>query len=175
MPPPGRLRARYGAGLALAYLLTAAEVVAIVVSLSAQSVTDAQALLSRQNLIATVLLVAVGTAAVSVGGVLLIEPAVRLLQGAIGTWATCDGRDLTHWQSAILLTPWAVAAVVMLSLNADKGGARVMAVIAFAVMFGCHRDSVYRLPVHPERRSAGDDRYGRTSRTPRRVPGVRRG
>lgn len=136
MPPPGRLRARYGAGLALAYLLTAAEVVAIAVSLSAQSVTDAQALLSTQNLIATVVLVALGTAAVSVGGVLLIEPAVRLLESGdreLGSLRRV--RNLTHWQSAILLTPWGIAAAVMLSLNADKGGG-VMAVIAFAVMFG---------------------------------------
>jgi adenylate cyclase len=56
---PRSLLVRYAAGLAFAYLLTAAEVVAIVISVSGETVIGAQAVMSVKNLIATVALVVI--------------------------------------------------------------------------------------------------------------------
>ena len=62
---PRSLLVRYAAGLVFAYLLSAAEVVAIVVSVSGETVIGAQAVLSVKNLIATVAVVVVGTVTVA--------------------------------------------------------------------------------------------------------------
>ena len=67
---------RYATGLAFAYLLTAAEVVAIVISVSGETVVEAQSVLSGQNLIATVAIVIVGTATVWASGVALVARAL---------------------------------------------------------------------------------------------------
>jgi adenylate cyclase len=69
---PRSLLVRYAAGLAFAYVLSAAEVVAIVISVSRETVIEAQSVLSGQNLIATVAIVIVGTATVWASGVALV-------------------------------------------------------------------------------------------------------
>src|SRR6185312_10879841 len=66
---------RYAAGLAFAYLLTAAEVVAIVISVSRETVIEAQSVLSATNLIATVAIVIVGAVTVWLSGVAMVARA----------------------------------------------------------------------------------------------------
>jgi hypothetical protein len=68
---------RYAAGLAFAYLLTAAEVVAIVISVSRETVIEAQSVLSATNLIATVAIVIVGTVTVWLSGVAMVARALH--------------------------------------------------------------------------------------------------
>jgi adenylate cyclase len=114
------LLVRYAAGLAFAYLLSAAEVVAIVVSVSGETVIGAQAVMSLTNLIATVAIVVVGTVTVTAGGVAI---------------ANRRPLNVTRRQSVILLLPWAVAAAVMIPLNVN-GGVRIETLIISAILFG---------------------------------------
>ena len=127
---PRSLVVRYAAGLAFAYLLSAAEVVAIVISVSRETVIEAQSILSATNLIATVAIVIVGTVSVWLSGVALV---VRALDRE--TIPRRKPPNITRRQSAILLTPWALAAAVMIPLNID-GGLRVLILLVSAVMFG---------------------------------------
>jgi adenylate cyclase len=134
---PSDLRVRYGAGLAFAYLLSAAEVVAIVISVSGQTVTDAQSVLSGKNLIATVAIVVAGTVIASVGGVAMVAPVLRRLDSGRDS-VTRDQRkplNITRRQSVALLVPWAIAACVMIPLNVDAG-IRVTLLVASAILFG---------------------------------------
>ena len=120
---PRSLVVRYAAGLAFAYLLSAIEVVAIVVSVSGESVIGAQAVMSQENLIATVAIIIVGTVAVWMGGGAIIKPRPGRSQ------------NITRRQSALLLAPWAAATVVLIPLNVD-GGARVTILLVSAMIFG---------------------------------------
>jgi adenylate cyclase len=122
---------RYAAGLAFAYLLTAAEVVAIVISVSRETVIEAQSVLSAMNLIATVAIVIVGTVSVGLSGVALVARALDRVGGKTAR----KPPNITRRQSAILLAPWALAAVVMIPLN-YTGGIRVLVLIASAISFG---------------------------------------
>jgi adenylate cyclase len=134
---PNDLRVRYGAGLAFAYLLSAVEVVAIVISVSGQTVTDAQSVLSTKNLIATVAIVVAGTVIASVGGVAMVAPVLRRLDSTQES-ITHDRRkplNITRRQSVVLLVPWAIAASVMIPLNLDAR-IRVTVLIAAAILFG---------------------------------------
>src|ERR1700754_827217 len=90
---------RYAAGLAFAYLLTATEVVAIVISVSNEAVIGAQAVLGLKNLVAIVAIIVLGTLSVWLGGVALVKQR--------------KAPNITKRQSAILLAPWVVTAVVM--------------------------------------------------------------
>ena len=134
---PRSLLVRYAAGLAFAYLLSAAEVVAIVISVSGETVVEAQSVLSGKNLVATVAIVIVGTVTVWMGGVALVARALHRASPARETTPPRQRKapNITRRQSAILLTPWAVAAVVMIPLNID-GGIRVAILIVSAIMFG---------------------------------------
>jgi hypothetical protein len=134
---PRSLLVRYAAGLAFAYVLSAAEVVAIVISVSRETVIEAQSVLSGQNLIATVAIVIVGTATVWASGVALVARALDRAGHARETVPPQQRKapNITRRQSAILLTPWGVAAVVMIPLNIG-GGIRVVILIVSAIMFG---------------------------------------
>jgi adenylate cyclase len=122
MRPPSLL-VRYAAGLAFAYLLSAVEVVAIVVSVSGESVIGAQAVMSTENLIATVAIIVVGTVTAWVAGLATVKPKRR------------KPPNITRRQSAILLTPWAIATVVLIPMNIG-GGVRVTTLLVSAMMFG---------------------------------------
>jgi class 3 adenylate cyclase len=119
------------AGLTFAYLLCAAEVVAIVISVSGEAVIGARAVLGPTNLVATVAIVIVGTISVWLSSVTLVG---RALDRA-GPTRQVKAPNITRRQSVILLTPWIVAAVVMIPLNSD-GGIRVLSLIASAILFG---------------------------------------
>jgi adenylate cyclase len=120
---PRSLLVRYAAGLAFAYLLSAIEVVAIVVSVSGESVIGAQAVMSPENLIATVSIIIVGTVAVWTGGVAIVKPRPG------------KSPNISRRQTALLLTPWAVATVVLIPLNIGAG-ARVTILLVSAMIFG---------------------------------------
>jgi adenylate cyclase len=129
---PRSLLVRYAAGLAFAYLLCAVEVVAIVVSVSGETVIGARAVMDLKNLIATVAIIVAGTAAVALGGVAMVTFA---FDRSDQHREARKPPNMTRRQSAILLIPWAVAAVVMIPLNIDTSY-RVMMLIISAVLFG---------------------------------------
>jgi adenylate cyclase len=120
---PRNLLVRYAAGLAFAYLLSAVEVVAIVISVSGESVIGAQAVMSTENLIATVGIIIVGTVVVWMAAVATVKPRQRKTP------------NISRRQSAILLAPWGIATVVMIPLNIG-GGVRVAILLVSAMMFG---------------------------------------
>jgi adenylate cyclase len=132
MRPPSLL-VRYAAGLAFAYLLSAVEVVAIVVSVSGEAVIGAQAVLGPKNLIATVAIIVIGTVSVSVGAVALVGRALR--RPAATAPERWTSPNITRRQSAILLTPWVLATAVMIPLNVASG-VRVETLILSAILFG---------------------------------------
>jgi len=127
---PRSLVVQYAAGLAFAYLLSAVEVVAIVVSVSGESVIGAQAVMSAENLIATVSIIIFGTLSVGLSGVALVAR-------ALNREATTPRKipNITRRQSVILLAPWGVASVVLIPLNVS-GGARVAILLVSAMLFG---------------------------------------
>src|SRR5262249_24843261 len=112
---------RYAAGLAFAYLLSAAEVVSIVISVSREAIIEAQSVLSPTNLIATIAIVIVGTGTVWLSGVALVARALNRLGLAQEGTVPRKPPNITRRQSAILLGPWALAAVVMIPLNFEGG------------------------------------------------------
>lgn len=126
------LLVRYAAGLTFAYVLSAAEVIAIVVSVSGEAVIGAQAVMSLKNLIATVGVVIVGTVTVSVGGVVMVAP---ILDREPAAPRRPKAPNITRRQSAILLTPWAVAALVLIPLNVHNS-VRVATLLVSAMLFG---------------------------------------
>jgi adenylate cyclase len=132
---PSDLRVRYGAGLAFAYLLTAAEVVAIVISVSGETVIGAQAVMSVKNLIATVALVAVGTVTVSVAGAAMVAPVLNRPDREPAAPHRRKTPNITRRQSASLMTPWVLAALVMIPLNLHDGF-RVGMLLSSAILFG---------------------------------------
>jgi adenylate cyclase len=132
---PRSLLVRYAAGLAFAYVLCAAEVVAVVISVSGEAVIGAQAILDLNNLIAAVVIVAAGTASVAMGGAAVVTRAFHNPDREREPAAPRKPPNITRRQSAVLLTPWVAAAAVMIPLNASSG-ARVEMLIISAVMFG---------------------------------------
>jgi adenylate cyclase len=127
----GSLLSRYAAGLAFAYLLTAAEVIAIVLSLSGRGVVTVE------NVITTAVLLGVGTTTVGVGAVLILAPSVRYLHA--GRTPTDAERRSTlktlRRQSAITVAPWVLTAAVLVPLNIDAG-TEAQVVIGSAILFG---------------------------------------
>jgi adenylate cyclase len=127
------LLVRYAAGLAFAYLLSAVEVVAIVISVSGETVIGAQTVLSGKNLVATLAIVVVGTASVWLSGVAVVARALH----RAGSETSSPGKapNITRRQSAILLTPWVLATIVFIPLNINEG-IRVLVLLVSAVIFG---------------------------------------
>ena len=128
---PRSLLVRYAVGLAFAYLLSASEVVAIVISVSGEAVIGAHGILGTKNLIAALAIVTVGTISVALSAVALVGRALR----RAGSARQRKSPNITRRQSAILLAPWALAAIVMIPLNIGDGG-RVLTLLASAVLFG---------------------------------------
>jgi class 3 adenylate cyclase len=128
---PAILRIRYAAGLTFAFLLTAAEVIAVVLSLGGRQV------ITIENLVTTVALVVGGTVLTTAGGAFIVAPSVRLLDSHRRP-TEHERRSvlkLTRRQSVLLLAPWAIAGAVLVPLNRNAGVV-VVSVVAAAVMFG---------------------------------------
>ncbi len=121
----------------MAFVLTAVEVVAIVVSLGDHAVAGAQSVFTEKNLIATVALVVAGAVSVAVGGILIVAPLVGW-QGS-GREPTAKERrtalNISWRQTVILSGPWWIATAVLIPMNL-KGGTGGALVIGFSIMFG---------------------------------------
>ncbi|MCK5751336.1 MAG: adenylate/guanylate cyclase domain-containing protein, partial [Mycobacterium sp.] len=128
---PRRLLVRYVAGLSWAYLLTLAEVVAIVMSLGGRSTWNAQ------GLVILAVQVIAGTTLVAVGATLTVRPTLRWLEsGSPPTDKQVrNASRITRRQAAITLAPWMLATAILIPLNHTAGAAALM-VIASTMLFG---------------------------------------
>lgn len=128
---PRRLLIRYAAGLTSAYVLTLAEVVAIVVSLAGRSVVTVG------NVITLTVVGLVGTATVALGAVLIVRPSLRWLDsGRPPTPAEIRTTAKTmRRQAAITLAPWLLTAAILVPLNLHAP-ATVFVVLTTALLFG---------------------------------------
>ncbi|AEV74400.1 family 3 adenylate cyclase [Mycolicibacterium rhodesiae NBB3] len=127
---PHRLLVRYAAGLTFAYLLTTAEVSALVISLTGRGRA------TPTIIVAAVGVIVVGAAIVAIGAVRIVRPALRWL----GTREpTDDERRLAlktmRRQSVITAAPWIVGAAVMIPLNLGAP-VELQVVVASAIIFG---------------------------------------
>lgn len=128
---PRRLLIRYATGLTSAYLLTVAEVVAIVVSLLGRSVV------TTANVITLVVVTAGGIVTVAAGAVMIVAPSLRWTSaGLTPTDAQLRAATkITGRQWAISAAPWIIAAAILVPLNLDARPA-VPIVMASAILFG---------------------------------------
>ncbi|KRE30649.1 cyclase [Mycobacterium sp. Soil538] len=128
---PRRLLTRYAVGLTTAYLLTVAEVVAIVGALGGRGVVTVG------NIVTLVVVVTVGTTTVGLGALAILRPSVRWLSAGrrptpaeIATTAKIIRR-----QAGIMAAPWLLTAAVLVPLNRDAE-ASVFVVITTTLLFG---------------------------------------
>lgn len=128
---PRSLLVRYAAGLASAYVLTLAEVVAIVVSLAGRRV------ITVGNVITLTAVGLVGTVTVALGAVLIVRPSLRWLDsGRPPTPAEIRTTARTmRRQAAITLAPWLLTAAILVPLNLHAP-ATVFVVLTTALLFG---------------------------------------
>jgi adenylate cyclase len=128
---PRRLLIRYTAGLTSAYVLTVAEVVAIVVSLIGHSIA------TSYNVITLVVVSILGTAAVAVGAVLIVAPSLRWVSAGLSP-TDAQVRTATKMmrrQTAVTLAPWVLTAAILVPLNRHAAPA-VLIIITSAILFG---------------------------------------
>jgi class 3 adenylate cyclase len=127
---PRRLLIRYSAGLTFAYLLTTAEVSALVISLTGRGRA------TPAVVIAAVAVIAAGTAIVAIGAVRIVAPSLKWL----GIREPTDDErrfalKTLRRQSAITAAPWFLGAAVMIPLNLGAP-AELQVVLASAIIFG---------------------------------------
>jgi adenylate cyclase len=131
------LALRYALGLTFAQLITAAEVVAVVISLSNQTSGATRSLLTQTNLAILTGLVVAAIVATVVGAYWNITPALRWFV----TGAKPDQRqqrdaiNMVRRQTIFLFATWAVSGLVMIVAN-RQGGPNTAAMIVVAVLFG---------------------------------------
>jgi class 3 adenylate cyclase len=127
---PRRLLVRYAAGLAFAYLLTAGEVIAIIVALSGRRV------ITPENVGTAVALVVVGTAATGVGARLILAPSMTWFGIREPTDAERGAALKTlRRQSAITVAPWILTSAALIPLILASP-TEVQAVVGSAILFG---------------------------------------
>ena len=128
---PRRLLIRYVAGLTSAYVLTVAEVIAIVAALIGRSVV------TTGNVITLVVVGVGGTATVAAGAVLNVAPSLRWMSAGL-TPTDAQVRAATkvmRRQYLITVAPWVLAAAILVPLNLGSGPAVLVALPA-AILFG---------------------------------------
>lgn len=138
--PPGTLRHtafRYCAGLVSAHLLTAAELVGVLVSLSRQTLIGTESLLTHANLVTLIIVIVVSTTAVGYGGYRNIAPSLRWFYA--GTEPDTAQRrfaiDIIRRQSVLLLVVWLISGTAFLIVNRDVGST-LAALMGLTVVFG---------------------------------------
>lgn len=128
---------RYCAGLISAHLLTAAELVGVLGSLSMQTLVGTDSLLTRANLINLSILVVLSTALVGYGGYRIIAPSLRWFDA--GTEPDDRQRraaiNLIRRQSVLLLAVWLLSGAAFLIVNRDLG-TTLVALMSLTVVFG---------------------------------------
>jgi hypothetical protein len=131
------LLARYTAWLAVAHLLTAAEVTAVVVSLGGHTTGPARTLVSDKNLTLAAAIIGVSTAAVVVSGVVILGPSLRWF--AAGLQPDPAQRrgvaGIVRRQMAALAGTWMAIGVVALLVNLHAGFSAAL-LITSAALFG---------------------------------------
>ena len=133
----GRIATRYVFALTGAQLLTAAEVAAVVISLSSQSFGETRKLLTGSNLVVLVVLIVASMAVTVAAALWNIRPSLRwFVTGAEPDEAQRrNAVNMVRRETAILLTTWAVGGGVLVVLNPDAGWAST-ALLVFGVLFG---------------------------------------
>jgi class 3 adenylate cyclase len=133
-----RLSLRYASGLVIAHLITVAEVVAVVVSLSGQTVSGAHTLLTRDNLVLLVIVVLVGAIATTVAGYCNVVPSLRWYLAGVDP--DPDQRrqaiNLVRRETGILLGTWIASAAVLIFANRHVGVGPALMIGATAVFGG---------------------------------------
>jgi class 3 adenylate cyclase len=131
------LLARYSAWLAVAHLLTAAEVSVVAVSLSGHTTGPAQTLVSDENLILAGALIGVSTVAVVASGVVILGPSLRwFAAGLQPNPAQCRGvAGMVRRQMAALAGIWMAIGAVALLANLHAGLSAAL-LLTSAVLFG---------------------------------------
>src|SRR3954454_3687982 len=135
-PLTGHVGIRYAAGLVFAHLLTAAEVVAVVISLCSQTFGGARVLLNQSNLVLLAVVMVAGTIAIGIAGYWSIAPSLRwYLVGGEPDAEQCRGAiNIVRFQTAILLGVWAISGVVLIVANREAGlGPAVLIAVSASV------------------------------------------
>jgi adenylate cyclase len=127
----------YAAGLACGHLIGTADAAAIVVPLHGQFARDAQAYFAPSSLIIVTVIVVLGTAAVAVGGVANLIPALRwyVRKQQPDPNQRRAAMRLVGRQSMILAAVWAASGVTYLLFNLDGLSALAVPTL-LAVVFG---------------------------------------
>ncbi|MCW2512926.1 MAG: transrane protein [Mycobacterium sp.] len=127
---------RYAVGLTFAHLLTIAEVLAVVWSLTGQTLGDTRALLTQTNMVLLGAVVAAGTVVVAIGGYRQIAPSLRWFLSA----TVPDDRqrrravNIVRQQFALLLVVWVASGVILLLPNLGSGpGPSLLIGLAIAI------------------------------------------
>ncbi len=131
------LSVHYATRLALAHLLACVATTAVVIPLGGGvPLAGARRFFTEQNVIASVLLVVLGTAAVAVGGVLNIAPTLRWFVAgrAPGPDERRAAMRLVARQSAVLSATWGVSGAIVVLLNIDWGAAVVVPTLIGVVL-----------------------------------------
>ena len=135
--PSARVWIGYAAGLTFAFLLTAGEVVAVVYSLSSETVDEAGILRAQRTLLIFIAVVVSGCLAAGLGGYRIIAPSLRWYTKGVNPDADQRRHPVTivRRQSALMLAIWAVGGVVLVTATLGAGS-RVTAVVGLAAAFG---------------------------------------
>jgi adenylate cyclase len=136
-PSAAGLALGYALGLIFAQLITAAEVAAVVISLSTQIGGAAGTLLTRTNLIILVGLLVFGLLATAAGGYWSITPSLRwFVAGAEPTpTQQRNAINIIRRQTAVLFGVWVICGAVLIVAN-PQGGASTLAMLVVAILFG---------------------------------------
>ncbi|MET0701454.1 MAG: adenylate/guanylate cyclase domain-containing protein [Mycobacterium sp.] len=132
-----RMGVAYAARLALAHVVSAIATALIVVSLSRNTAGDARALLTEQNLVTLIVLIAVSAVAGAAADVINVYPSLRwFADGETPTRAqTRAAIRIPARQTAVHLAVWIVSGAVFALVNLRLGPA-VAAVIGLVILFG---------------------------------------
>lgn len=113
------IAARYAAGRTFAHLLTAAEAVAVVVSLCLETFTQAKSLLTHDNLILLIVVVVIGTAVTAISAYTgIIDTARWYTAGQVPDETQRRAAiDIVRRQSFKVMTVWMLSGAVMIAGN----------------------------------------------------------
>ncbi|MDT5082238.1 MAG: adenylate cyclase [Mycobacterium sp.] len=136
-PSAAGLALGYALGLIFAQLITAAEVAAVVISLSTQLGGGAGTLLTRMNLIILVGLIVFGLVATAAGAYWTITPSLRwFVAGAEpNPEQQRNSINIVRRQTAILFGTWVICGAVLIAAN-PGGGPSTAAMLVVAILFG---------------------------------------
>lgn len=176
MPSRAKMLLRYAASLAVAQVLTTAEILIIAASLQLQSGTLTTS--STGRLITISALIVLSVALVAVGGVANLAPSSGwFLAGREPTqkerrWAM----DLANRQSLILTGAWFLSGTAFIVLNLDTGAATLI-IATMAMLFGatstiCLGLIVSRRSLRPVIAAAGKTTQADPDETSETTPGV---